>query len=289
MNDILLKTEHLSYTYEGENAPALKDVSLSIRRGSKVAVMGANGSGKSTFFLCCNGILKPASGQLFYDGVPYSYKKKDLLSLRSRVGIVFQNPDNQLFSASVYEEISFGLCNLGVPEDEAARRVKAAMEHLDITPFSHKPVHALSGGQKKQVALSDVLVMEPEILILDEPSAALDPKHTRLIRAFINQLSDDGMTILISTHDVDYALEWADELILLKDGEVLAQGNPADILNDRTLTAAASLETPRVLSVYECLLKNGMFGSSLLTSYSRPRSFEELERIIAQNGRARSL
>lgn len=229
--DILLKAEQLSYTYEGERTPALDGLSLNIRRGKKIACMGLNGSGKSTFFLCCNGIYKPDSGNLFYNGIPFDYSKKGLIELRRHIGIIFQDPDRQLFSASVFQEISFGLLNLGKPEDEVRQKVHTIMEELGISSFSHKPVHALSGGQKKLVAIADILVMEPELVILDEPTAALDPLHTQIIHDIIDRMTANGTTVLTATHDIDYACRWADEIIVFHNGQVLKQAPPENIGN----------------------------------------------------------
>lgn len=268
MNDLILEARHVSYSYGSGETPSLKDLSLSIRRGRRTAVMGANGSGKSTFFLCCNGILRPDEGQIYYNGQPLSYRKKDLLSLREKVGIVFQDPDMQLFCASVYQEISFGPLNLGLPREEAAREVEAVIRRLGITPFRHRPAHALSGGQKKQVALADILVMHPELLILDEPFAALDPSHIHIIRDMIRDLEKDSspsgpLTVVIATHDTDFALEWADEVILFSEGQVLAQGAPASILTDRELLARASLDLPGVIKVFESLQAAGLLEADL--------------------------
>ncbi|HIX99040.1 MULTISPECIES: energy-coupling factor ABC transporter ATP-binding protein [Clostridia] len=268
MNDLILEARHVSYSYGSGETPSLKDLSLSIRRGRRTAVMGANGSGKSTFFLCCNGILRPDEGQIYYNGQPLSYRKKDLLSLREKVGIVFQDPDMQLFCASVYQEISFGPLNLGLPREEAAREVEAVIRRLGITPFRHRPAHALSGGQKKQVALADILVMHPELLILDEPFAALDPSHVHIIRDMIRDLEKDSspsgpLTVVIATHDTDFALEWADEVILFSEGQVLAQGAPASVLTDRELLARASLDLPGVIKVFESLQAAGLLGADL--------------------------
>ena len=268
MNDLILEARHVSYSYGSGETPSLKDLSLSIRRGRRTAVMGANGSGKSTFFLCCNGILRPDEGQIYYNGQPLSYRKKDLLSLREKVGIVFQDPDMQLFCASVYQEISFGPLNLGLPREEAAREVEAVIRRLGITPFRHRPAHALSGGQKKQVALADILVMHPELLILYEPFAALDPSHVHIIRDMIRDLEKDSspsgpMTVVIATNDTDFALEWADEVILFSEGQVLAQGAPASVLTDRELLARASLDLPGVIKVFESLQAAGLLGADL--------------------------
>ena len=201
--DIILKAEDLYFSYDDDNSHSLNGLSLEIKRGQKIAVMGANGSGKSTFFLCCTGIHKPQKGKLYLDGKEVKYNKKGLLDLRSKVGIVFQDPDNQLFSASVYQEISFGILNLGVSEEQAKKEVEEVIDYLEIAPFRSKPTHALSGGQKKQVSIADILVMHPEIIILDEPAAALDPRHTTMVNHIVEQMTASGITVLMATHDVN--------------------------------------------------------------------------------------
>lgn len=277
MNDILLKAEQLSYTYEGSDAPALNGLSLEIRRGRKIACMGANGSGKSTFFLCCNGIRKPDSGQLYFEGHPLDYSKKGLLSLRSKVGVVFQDPDNQLFSANVLQEISFGPLNLGLTQQETRRRAEQVMERLGIASFAHRPVHALSGGQKKLVAIADILVMEPSLILLDEPAAALDPIHTRIVREIIDEISASGITVVTATHDVDYAWSWADDVLLFHEGQLLAFGSPKDVFTQKKLLETASLETPCVLKIFQALQKGGFLPESLPC----PRTINELESLLS--------
>ncbi len=249
MIETILKAENICYTYEGEKSPALDNLSLNIHRGKKIACMGSNGSGKSTFFLCCNGILRPDSGTIYYQGVPLNYSKKGLLSLRSKVGIVFQDPDKQLFSASVVQEISFGPLNLGFSEAVTRRKVQDIMDKLGITPFAHKPVHALSGGQKKLTAIADILVMEPELIIFDEPAAALDPLHTDLVHDIIGKVTEHGITVLMASHDVNYAYEWADEILIFHEGRLLKSGSPDEIFSDDTLLKTASLKPPLILSI----------------------------------------
>lgn len=277
VNDILLKAKQLSYTYEGSDVPALNGLSLKIRRGRKVACMGANGSGKSTFFLCCNGIRKPDSGQLYFEGHPLDYSKKGLLSLRSKVGVVFQDPDNQLFSANVLQEISFGPLNLGLTQQETRRRAEQVMERLGIASFAHRPVHALSGGQKKLVAIADILVMEPSLILLDEPAAALDPIHTRIVREIIDEISASGITVVTATHDVDYAWSWADDVLLFHEGQLLAFGSPKDVFTQKKLLETASLETPCVLKIFQALQKGGFLPESLPC----PRTINELESLLS--------
>lgn len=278
MKDIILKAEDLYFSYDDENSHSLNGLSLEIERGKKIAFMGANGSGKSTFFLCCNGIHRPLRGQLYLDGKPYDYSKEGLLKLRQRVGIVFQDPDNQLFSASVYQEISFGILNLGVSEEEAAKEVEAVIDYLEITPFRHKPTHALSGGQKKQVSIADILVMHPDIIILDEPAAALDPKHTTMVNKIVDQLTEQGITVMMSTHDVNYAMQWADQVFLFKDGKVLAEGTPAQVFSNKTVLRETNLEQPAVLELFGSLCQKGILSPTLPI----PRKLADLEKYISE-------
>lgn len=261
--DIILKAEDLYFSYDDDNSHSLNGLSLEIKRGQKIAVMGANGSGKSTFFLCCTGIHKPQKGKLYLDGKEVKYNKKGLLDLRSKVGIVFQDPDNQLFSASVYQEISFGILNLGVSEEQAKKEVEEVIDYLEITPFRSKPTHALSGGQKKQVSIADILVMHPEIIILDEPAAALDPRHTTMVNHIVEQMTASGITVLMATHDVNYAYEWADEVILFHEGKVLMNGSPEQVFGNRAALRQTNLEPPAVLELFESLCKKGILKSSL--------------------------
>lgn len=270
--DWVIEAQDVSYTYDGNSERALDGLNLKIRRGSKVAFMGGNGSGKSTFFLCLNGIRRPDSGKIRIDGKEIEYTRKGLLEVRSRVGIVFQEPDDQLFSASVYEEISFGILNMGADEETARREVESVIEELEITPFQDRPAHALSGGQKKQVAIADILVMHPEVMILDEPAAALDPKHTRKVQQIVDRLTAKGITVLMATHDIDYACSWADEIVLMHEGRVLRQGPPLEVCSDRETLKAASLEVPAVLKMHEKLIEKGLIPGGTVP----PTSIDEL-------------
>lgn len=276
--DIILKAEDLYFSYDDDNSHSLNGLSLEIKKGQKVAVMGANGSGKSTFFLCCTGIHKPQKGKLYLDGKEVKYNKKGLLDLRSKVGIVFQDPDNQLFSASVYQEISFGILNLGVSEEQAKKEVEEVIDYLEITPFRSKPTHALSGGQKKQVSIADILVMHPEIIILDEPAAALDPRHTTMVNRIVEQMTENGITVLMATHDVNYAYEWADEVILFHEGKVLMNGSPEEVFGNRAALRQTNLEPPAVLELFESLCKKGILKSSL----PFPKNLKALEGYIEE-------
>ena len=273
----IIKAENLCYTYE-DGTEALKGIDLTIEAGKKVALLGANGSGKSTFFLCLNGVNQPQKGTLYLHDKPYDYSKNGLLHLRSKVGIVFQDPDSQLFSASVYQEISFGAMNLGLEEEEVKKRVEKSIEDLEITPFRHKPTHFLSGGQKKQVSVADILVMDPEVIVFDEPAAALDPKHTKILNHLIDKLSERGITIIISTHDVDFAFGWADEAVLFHNGKFLRQGVPEEVFAAEEDLEKTNLTKPAALRLFDNLVKNGVLPEGLAV----PRDLDTLEKYIRQ-------
>ena len=274
--DIIIEVKDVHYAYEEDGPHSLNGVSLRIKRGQKVAFMGANGCGKSTLFLCCNGIYRPDSGTILFNGKPVDYSKKGLLDLRSKVGIVFQDPDNQLFSASVYQEISFGPLNLGLPEDEVRKDIEQVIEYLEITPFCDRPAHALSGGQKKQVSIADILVMHPDVIILDEPAAALDAKHTKMVNQIVDRLADEGITILMATHDIDYALSWADEIVLMHEGKVLLQADPVTVCTNQKALEMTNQEEPAVLKLFDKLVKKGVLKENLRP----PVSMGQLEQYI---------
>lgn len=274
--DWIIEADNLSYSYEENDNKALDRLSVKIRRGQRVAFMGGNGSGKSTFFLCLNGILKPDEGRVIIDGEPVSYTRKGLLDVRRKVGIVFQEPDNQLFSASVFQEISFGILNLGTDEETARREVERVIAQLGISPFQDRSAHALSGGQKKQVAIADILVMQPQIMILDEPAAALDMTHTKKVHEIIQGLTEQGITVLMSLHDIDYACAWADEIVLLHEGKVIRHGPAREVCADEAALKEAGLERPSVMKIYEKLRDKGVLSGEMM-----PGSMDELAEMLS--------
>ena len=247
-----IETRELCYTYEDGTA-ALDHVSLKAERGRITGILGANGAGKSTLFLNLNGVLTPQSGEVLLDGAPVRRDRKGLAELRRRVGIVFQDPDDQLFSADVYRDISFGAVNLGLPEAEVRRRVEAAMERTGVAHLRDKPTHALSFGQKKRAAIAGVLVMEPEVLILDEPTAGLDPGGVSSLLALIGGLRDAGMAVLIATHDMDLVPLCCDDAYLLGGGRVLAAGTPEELFRRPELLRENHLRLPRIAHLMDIL------------------------------------
>ena len=251
--DTALSVRDLVYRYE-DGTLALDQVCLDVPRGRVTGILGGNGAGKSTLFLNLNGVLTPQSGQVLLDGQPVGYDKKGLTRLRRRVGIVFQDPDDQLFSADVYRDISFGAVNLGLDQDEVRRRVERAMEQTGVTGLAGKPTHALSYGQKKRVAIAGVLVMEPEILILDEPTAGLDPQGVGEILHLLDRLRTQlGMTILAATHDMDLVPLICDYAYLLHQGRVVLSGTPEQLFAQAEQLRAYHLRLPRMAHLMEIL------------------------------------
>lgn len=252
---IILEAEHLTYGYD-EKRHAIEDLSIAFEEGKTTAILGANGAGKSTLFLHLNGILQPEHGEVRFRGQPISYKKAGLRQLHSKVGIVFQNPDDQLFSASVYQDISFGAVNMGLPSEEVHRRVNVVMEQIGITYLKDRPTHSLSFGQKKRVAFAGIMVMQPEVIILDEPTAGLDPVGvSELMHLLQDVCRQQNTTIILSTHDIDVVPIYADVIDVMDQGHVIAHGTPEEIFAQPELLRSHHLRLPRISHLLEILQK----------------------------------
>lgn len=277
--NIIMETKQLCFNYP-DGTPALKDLSIQIQKGKTTGILGGNGAGKSTLFLNLNGILRPTSGQVYHKNLPISYSSKSLNQLRQSVGIVFQDPDTQLFSASVYQDVSFGVVNLGIPESEAHLRTENALKRTGTYELRQKPTHSLSYGQKKRVALAGIIAMEPEVLILDEPTAGLDPQGVSEIMQLIRELQQDlGIAILIATHDMDLVPMYCDYIYLLNQGEIVGCGSPDEIFNQSSLLRQIHLRLPRIGHLMELLkTKDGFPIEDLPVSISHAR--KELSRIF---------
>ncbi|MBF0374592.1 MAG: ABC transporter ATP-binding protein, partial [Alphaproteobacteria bacterium] len=215
----------------------------------RLAILGANGAGKTTLLLHLNGTLRPLAGRVLLDGVPAAHGRADLASWRRRVGLVLQDPDDQLFAATVFEDVSFGPLNMGLDEAAARSRVESALGDLRIAELAERAPHSLSFGQRKRAAIAGVVAMRPEVLLLDEPTAGLDAHGTRHLLAVLDHLVGEGATLVFSTHDADLACAWADEVAVFGEGVVLAQGAPDSVLADRALLGRAKLRPPFALEL----------------------------------------
>jgi len=248
----MIELRSISYAYPDKTV-ALENLSLNIRRGEKIAVLGSNGAGKSTLFLILNGVYRITGGEIYFQGRKISYNKSDLLMMRQNTGIVFQDPETQIFSASVYEEISFGLENLGFDQGEIKTRVDEILRLLNITHIKDKPTHLLSYGEKKKVSIADILVMNPEVLIMDEPDACLDPAAVKNLVRLLDDLHAAGKTIVLSTQDVNLAYSWAERILVMKDGKLLKDASPPEVFADARVIGEASLELPLVFEMANTL------------------------------------
>ncbi len=253
----MLKVKDVFYSYD-DGTTALNGINLEVKKGEIVALLGKNGAGKSTLFLQFNGILRPDSGEILIDGKPLKYNKKSLVNARQKVGIVFQNPDDQIFAPTVEEDVAFGPLNLKLPIDEVKKRVTDALRRVGLEGFEKKAPHYLSGGQKKRVAIAGILAMKPEIMILDEPMAGLDPVGAAKIINLLKELNEEGITILISTHDVNIIQDYVDKIFVINDGEIIGDGCPEDIFSKKDLLKKAHLKLPIIARLFEKLEDNNI-------------------------------
>ena len=234
----MIHIKNISFAYPDGNQ-ALTHISIDIEEGSTLAVVGANGAGKSTLLALLVGIYMPKEGQIEIAGIPL--KKERLEEIRRKVGFVFQNPDDQLFMARVYEDITFGPRNFGYSEDEIKEMADRAIAAMKIEHLKNRAPHKLSGGEKRNVAIAAVLAMNPEVLLFDEPNSYLDPKNRR---NFIHAMETLNHTKVIATHDLDMVLDLCERVIILKNGEIFADGKPMELFMDQKLMEESGLEIP---------------------------------------------
>jgi len=260
-----LEIENLCYTYP-DLTPALKGINLKVREAKKTAILGTNGSGKTTLIYHINGLIPVQQGSVKVRGKVVN--KESVKDIRRLVGLLFDSPDNQLFSTTVFSDIAFGPRNLRLTENEVSKRVENILAALGIDKLAERPPYCLSLGQKKRVAIAGLLTMEPQLLVCDEPFSGLDPAVAAQFRDLLDQLKSDGKTLLYSTHDVDLAYAWADEVVVMKGGTVLAAG-AVELLQDDRLMEKACLQLP----VLARLFKN--------SGYS-PRTVEEAAQMLAK-------
>ncbi|MEU8519869.1 ATP-binding cassette domain-containing protein [Streptomyces sp. NBC_01216] len=265
-----------------QDGPAVLDgIRFAVPEGRATALLGRNGSGKTTLMRLLSGGLRPGSGRLLLDGTEVTYDRKGLTRLRTTVQLVVQDPDDQLFAASVGQDVSFGPMNLGLPEEEVRLRTREALEALDIVSLEDRPTHLLSYGQRKRAAIAGAVAMRPRVLIMDEPTAGLDPHGQERLLEVLARLRDSGTTVVMATHDVDLALRWADDAAVLAP-QGLRTGPIAELLADDALLAAARLRRPWGMAVTRLLRGHGLLPPGV----EGPRTAEELDIWSEVPGRA---
>lgn len=267
---LVLEVKDVDFSYP-DGTRALLSLSLGFARGRRTALLGRNGAGKSTLFSLLNGLERPERGDVCFAGVPVGYDRNSLRQLRRSVGVVFQDPDTQLFSASIREDVSFGPINLGLSRNEVCLRVEASLAAMNLTALAERPTNALSFGEKKRVCIAGVLAMEPEVLILDEPNAGLDPPMTAELLSLLDTLHHRGVTVILATHDVDFAFDWADDICVLQEGTLAFHGAADDYEAVARSFPALGLERPWFHEVFAELQRKGTLAGD-----RPPRSRAEL-------------
>ena len=269
----LIETRDLCYTYPG-NVTALHHVNFIAPRKARIAVIGSNGAGKSTLFKHFNGIFKPTSGSVLVQGEPIT--KTNIRNVRKFVGIVFQNPDDQIFSPTVEQDVAFGPTNLGLDEETVQHRVEEALHIVGIEHLANRVPHHLSGGEKKRVAIAGVVAMEPQVLVLDEPTAGLDPQGVRDFNHFCNSLSQKyGLTVIFSTHDVSLVPEIADYVYVMNKGSIMASGTIEEIFVQMDMLQSVRLDVPVLPKLIRSLQEHGV-------DINMGYTFEEVEKVFLE-------
>ena len=275
MKETIVSVRDLRYSYGGE-VEILKGIYLDIKKGERIAVVGTNGAGKSTFFLNLNGVLEPDSGDILFKGKKMTRKKEDLMELRRSIGIVFQDADNQIIATTVRGEVSFGPMNLRLDKEEVEKRVDEALDYMNILEFKERAPHYLSGGEKKRVTIADIIAMYPEVIIFDEPTASLDPYNAIALEYVLGKLWEQGKTILISTHDLDFAYRWAERVIVFSQGKIIADDIPEVVFTMDDVLKTANLKKPTMLKVKELLEEKNVLPSN--SGY--PKDVEQLRKLL---------
>jgi cobalt/nickel transport system ATP-binding protein len=245
----LLEFEKVAYTYPSGVQSSISSLSLRLPRGIRCGLIGENGCGKTTLFLLAHGLLRPQSGRVLWQGTPFRYCRDGLSMLRQRIGLVFQNPEHQLVATTVAEDLSYGLVNLGLMDDEIRRRIQTIAKSFDLGNLLDRPVHSLSLGQKKQLSLADVMVLEPELLLMDEPTAYLSPGHCIDLRHRLNRIHAAGTTVMVATHDLEFLNGWADWLFVMDRGQLVMEGPPYEVFTHQQQLEDLNLGIPPTLEL----------------------------------------
>lgn len=278
MGKVAIEVKDVRYVYQ-DGFAALDDVSLKIMRGERVAILGPNGAGKSTLLMLMSGLFMPSKGEVNVLGM--TMNDKNLHQIRKSVGLVFQDPDDQLFSPTLWEDVAFGPSNLGLPEAEVSTRTREALRSVRLDGYEDKPPHHLSAGEKKRAAIATVLAMQHEILILDEPTANLDPKSRIELIGLINNLCKNGnMTLIIATHDVNLIPEIADRVFVLSRGRIITEGSVRDILLNSKLMDETSLESPIIGRLFRLIAEKNKGVASEAIPLTLDEALYEIDRLI---------
>jgi len=279
----ILETRNLHFAYP-DGYKALQGIDFQVKKGEMIALLGANGCGKTTLFQHFNGLLKPEAGEVKIKGSKIETIDKD--EVFRTVGLVFQDPNDQLFAATVYEDVSYGPTNLGLGIEEVRQRVERALNLVEMWQYRDKPIHHLSYGQKKKVAIAGILALEPEIMVMDEPTAGMDPRGvSNLMGLLVDIQKQTGCTVVISTHHVDLVPIFCERIYVMNQGRIVTSGTPQEVFNRKKIIREAGLRLPRLAHLGEILVKDGLNINRLPLTIGQAR--EAMLDIIEDKARGR--
>jgi cobalt/nickel transport system ATP-binding protein len=274
MSDYLLEMQGVDYTYPMAEQAAVTNLSFRLPAGRKTALIGQNGCGKSTLFLLADGLCRPQQGKILLDGVPLEFDRHTLNRWRQRVGLVFQDPEQQLVAPTVESDISYGLCNQNLPTTEVADRVQQTLADFQLTELARRPLHHLSLGQKKRVSIAGVMTLRPELVLLDEPTAYLDPVQTKNLLLELDNIARSGTTLLIATHDLDFVYQWADWVLVMQQGSLLLEGETLAVFEELKKLPDFELGMPLLWQMWQVL------SPQIRERHVAPRSIEDLKKLV---------
>lgn len=252
----LVEFENITYRYDGNEQLALTGLSLEIPAGKKCVLLGSNGAGKSTVLLLMNGLLKPSSGNYFWKGKTVHFNRKELKQLHQKIGLLFQNADEMLITPTVFDDLSYGLINAGYSGERLKGKVDQLVAEFNLEELKNRPIHYLSLGEKRRVALAGVIGLEPELLLLDEPTTYLDPVQTTTFIKELNKIHNQGTTVVMSTHDLDLAYEWADWVFVVTNGQLAFAGAPDDLFGNGAFVLQHGLTVPLLFQLKQLVKQN---------------------------------
>lgn len=273
MSDYLLEFQNVCYSYPMAEVPTINGLSFRLPTGKNTAVIGQNGCGKSTLFLLADGLCQPQSGVISLDKTPLTFNRQALNRWRQRIGLVFQDPEQQLVAPTVAADISYGLCNQGLPEAEIASKVTQTLADFKLEALAMTPLQHLSLGQKKRVSIAGVMVLQPELLLLDEPTAYLDPIQTRNLLTELASIAKLGTTLLVATHDLDFVYQWADWVLVMHEGRLLIEGETLEVFDRLKTMPEFELGMPLLWEMWQIL------APQLPHSPTAPRSLAEFRQL----------
>ncbi|HHY73958.1 MAG TPA: ABC transporter ATP-binding protein [Bacillus bacterium] len=279
MNNVL-EFENITFAYEGNGQAALQNFSMKIPAGKKCAVLGHNGSGKSTVLLLANGLLKPSIGQLLWKGEPLVLKKKYLKEFRRKTGLLFQNADEMLIAPIVIEDLAYGLVNAGYEGKELQEKVEQIIKRYHIEHLKDKPIHHLSLGEKRRVALAGIMGLEPELLMLDEPTTYLDPAQTKVFLTELNSIHKAGTTVVMSTHDLELAYEWADWIFVIENGGLVYEGTADELFTNEKFVLEKGLSVPLLFQLKQLVKEASHFCKVNMSTASKKEVLQLLKKLL---------